>query len=91
MNKAQAKQPFDDITDQIEALRRQKRELQLEDANRQADVTHVCEMDTFLDELETKVTEYDESRVRRFIDRITVYDKYCKVTFKSGAEINIKM
>ena len=91
LKKAQAKQPFDDITEQIEALRRQKREMLLEDANRQADVTHVYEMDTFLDELDTKVTEYDETLVRRFIERITVYDKHCKVTFKSGAEIKIKM
>lgn len=91
LKKAQAKQPFDDITEQIESLRRQKREMQLEDANRQAGVTHVYEMDTFLDELDTKVTEYDEALVRRFIERITVYDKHCKVTFKSRAEINIKM
>ena len=91
LKKAQAKQPFDDITEQIESLRRQKREMQLEDANRQAGVTHVYEMDTFLDERDTKVTEYDEALVRRFIERITVYDKHCKVTFKSRAEINIKM
>ena len=91
LKKAQAKQPFDDITEQIESLRRQKREMQLEDANRQAGVTHVYEMDTFLDELDTKVTEYDEALVRRFIERITVYDKHCKVTFKARAEINIKM
>ncbi|MCD8396235.1 MAG: phage tail tape measure protein [Lachnospiraceae bacterium] len=37
------------------------------------------------------VTEYDESLVRKLIEKITVYDDHFTVEFKSGLETEVTM
>ncbi|MCD7885624.1 MAG: hypothetical protein LUI87_18310 [Lachnospiraceae bacterium] len=51
----------------------------------------VEEMEKMLDEMETAVTEYDESLVRKLIEKITVYDDHFTVEFKSGLETEVAM
>lgn len=41
--------------------------------------------------LNGEVTEYDDSLVRRLIERITVYDDHFTVEFKSGIETDVQM
>ena len=48
-------------------------------------------MEKMLDEMETAVTEYDESLVRKLIEKITVYDDHLTVEFKSGLETEVAM
>ncbi len=79
------------IADKIEELRREKQELLLEDANNEGSRQRVEEMEKMLDEMETAVTEYDESLVRKLIEKITVYDDHFTVEFKSGLETEVEM
>ncbi|MCD7883841.1 MAG: hypothetical protein LUI87_09115 [Lachnospiraceae bacterium] len=48
-------------------------------------------MEKLLDEMGTAVTEYDESLVRKLIEKITVYDDHFTVEFKSGLETEVAM
>ncbi len=77
--------------DQYKELRRKKQELLLEDANNEGSRQRVEEMEKMLDEMETAVTEYDESLVRKLIEKITVYDDHFTVEFKSGLETEVAM
>ncbi|MCD7725376.1 MAG: hypothetical protein LUI12_07485 [Clostridiales bacterium] len=63
----------------------------LEDANNEGSRQRVEEMEKMLDEMETAVTEYDESLVRKLIEKITVYDDHFMVEFKSGVETEVAM
>lgn len=47
-------------------------------------------MMTFLNDLPCELTEYKERYVRTFLEKITVYDDYFIVEFKSGIEIEIE-
>ncbi|WP_242954966.1 integrase [Clostridium magnum] len=38
-----------------------------------------------------QIEEYDESLVRRMVEKVTVYEDKFMVEFKSGVQINIKM
>ena len=38
-----------------------------------------------------EVTEYDDSLVRRLIERLTVYDDHFTVEFKSGLEVDVEL
>ena len=49
----------------------------------------VTDLDAFLDEQTTEITEYSETLVRRLIEKITVYDEKLTVEFKSGLEIDV--
>ena len=43
----------------------------------------------FLNDLPCESTEYEEDYVRTLLEKITVYDDYFIVEFKSGIEIQI--
>ena len=89
LKKANAKQAFDSIADQIEDLREEKRQLLLEDATNEGVMQKVRELEEFIDSQGGPVTEYDEALVRRLIEKVTVYDDHFTVEFKSGLETDI--
>ena len=90
LKKANAKQAFDSIADQIEDLREEKRQLLLEDATNDGMMQKVGELEEFIDAQQEPVTEYDETLVRRLIEKVTVYDNRFTVEFKSGLETDVK-
>ena len=49
------------------------------------------ELEAFLAEQTTEVTEYDEGLVRQLIEKITVYDNHLAFEFKSGIETEVQM
>ena len=63
----------------------------LEDANNKNLRDRIAELEAFLDAQETYVTEYSEQLVRTLIEKITVFDNYFTVEFKSGMETNVQI
>ena len=49
------------------------------------------ELEAFLAEQTSEVTDYDEGLVRRLVERITVYDDCLAFEFKSGLETEVQM
>ena len=49
----------------------------------------VEEMQQFLKEQATFITNYDDKLVRKFLHRITFFDDHFEIYFKSGATIYI--
>jgi hypothetical protein len=47
-------------------------------------------MTDFLSGMDQKLIEYDEQMVRKYIERITVYDTYYEVAFKAGIKVEIE-
>jgi hypothetical protein len=74
---------------EIRRLRDEKQALQNEQALRQDLKTRIDEMMRFLNDLPCELTEYEEEYVRTLLEKITVYDDYIIVEFKSGIEIQI--
>ena len=74
-----------------DALREEKQDLLVEEANRAGMKQRMDELEAFLAEQTTEVTEYDDSLVRRLIERITVYDDHFTVEFKSGIEVDVEL
>lgn len=90
LKKANAKQNYDDLADEIEALREQKHAVMVENAEREGIKKRVAEMQQFLAEQKSEITEYDESLVRQLIEKITVYEDRFEVMFKSQTTVEIK-
>jgi hypothetical protein len=82
---------FPAVADEIDALREEKQDLLVEDANRAAMKQRLDELEEFLDEHQEPVTDYDEGMVRRLIERITVYEDHLDFEFKSGLETEVQM
>lgn len=47
-------------------------------------------MTTFLNGMSQELTKYDEQMVRKYIEKITVFDNYFEVEFKSGLKIEME-
>lgn len=52
--------------------------------------SRLMELEEFLDNQELEIDSYDEDLVRKFIEKIVVYDYDLKVVFKSGLEVEIE-
>ena len=72
-------------------LREEKYQLQLEDATKESTRQKITELEKVIAEIGGKVEEYEEALVRKLIERITVYDDYFTVEFKSGIEIDVRL
>jgi len=86
---ADIKKSSDELGMEVRGLRSEKQTLQAEEASHQGLRTQIDETMTFLDGLSCELTEYDEQYVRTLLDKITIYDDYFIVEFKSGIEIQI--
>ena len=51
----------------------------------------IAELEKAIADIGGKVEEYEEALVRKLIERITVYDDYFTVEFKSGIEIDVQL
>ncbi len=84
-------QGFEELSDEIDALREEKQDLLVEEANRAGMKQRLDELEAFLADQTTEVTEYDEGLVRQLIEKITVYDDHLAFEFKSGLETEVQM
>ena len=90
LKKANTRQNYDALADEIEALREQKHTVMVGSAEREGIKKRVAEMQQFLAEQKTEITEYNESLVRQLIEKITVYEDQFEVMFKSHTTVEIK-
>ena len=90
LKKADARQDFGDLADQIDALRDEKQRLLMEDANNAGLRQQLKTIEDFLDEQQEAVTEYDEMLVRKLIDKVIIYDDHMAFEFKSGLEMAVE-
>lgn len=84
------KKPYAAITDAIENLRNRKQEVLTEKAIQEGRKLRIEMMTTFLSGMRQELTEYDEQVVRKYIEKITVFDNYFEVEFKAGFKIEIE-
>ncbi|ABZ85489.1 DNA recombinase, putative [Heliomicrobium modesticaldum Ice1] len=80
---------YEKVGNEIYHLREEKQKLQLESAGRDEQKKRISDMGTFLREQPTALTEYDESLIRRLIEKVTVYEDKFTVEFKSGVNVEI--
>ncbi|MGX8688192.1 MAG: DNA recombinase [bacterium] len=91
IRKTDAHQNTEELSKAIDELRDEKQALLMEDANNKSLRDRIAELEDFLDAQETYVTEYSEQLVRTLIEKITVFDNYFTVEFKSGMETNVQI
>ena len=91
LKRANARQDYEDLADEIDLLREQKQNAMAENAEREGLKQRIAEMQQFLAGQTEQIEEYDENLVRRMVEKITVYEDKYAVEFKSGMEIDVKI
>lgn len=90
IKKANNKQDYDAIADEIFRLRDQKEQSELNSHCREEVMNRIKELQDFITGQETDITEFDEALVKKLIEKITVFANHFTVEFKSGITIDIK-
>jgi uncharacterized coiled-coil protein SlyX len=90
IKKANSKQDYDAIADEIFRLREQKEQSEIDSHHREETMNRIKELQTFISQQETDITEFDETLVNKLIEKITVFVDHFTVEFKSGLTIEIE-
>lgn len=88
---ANSKADYEKVGNEIYRLRDEKQKLQLESAGRDEVKKRISDMDTFLREQPTALTDYDEPLVRRLIEKMTIFEEKFTVEFKSGVTVDVEL
>ena len=90
IKKANNKQDYDAIADEIFRLRNQKEQSEVDSHLWEETMNRIKELQNFIAEQETDITEFDEALVKKLIEKITVFADHFTVEFKSGITIDIE-
>lgn len=90
MKRANNKQGYDQIADEIFRLRDLKAQAESSGQQRDEKLSRITDLFDFLDEQPQRLTELDETLVRRLVQRITVFYDRVTVEFKSGVSVDIE-
>lgn len=90
IKKANNKQDYDAIADEIFRLRDQKEQSELDSHHREEVMNRIKELQNFIAGQETDITEFDEALVKKLIEKITVFADHFTVEFKSGINVDIE-
>jgi hypothetical protein len=91
IQKANSKESYDNIVNEIYRLRDLRQETLSRNALRQDKRDRIAEMTDFLNMQTGGITEFDDKLVRKLIEKAIVYDDRILVEFKSGLEIEVNL
>ena len=89
IQKAQSKEAYDEIADEIFRLRELCQQTTVDTAARDEQIKRINDLQDYIAQQTTHLTEFDESLVRRWIKQITIWDDHITVELKSGVSIDV--
>ena len=89
MQKANNKEDYNDLADEIDHQRDLKRQAMTQNVEREGLKQRIAEMKKYLQEQSEQVLEFDEVLVRRFVEKVQVLDNGFVVEFKSGTSVDV--
>ena len=92
MYKRQAnnKEAYDEIADDIFQLREQRERCTVDTATRDAQIARINELQDFIKQQPVQLKAFDEALVKRWLERIIVWEDHFTVELKSGLKIEIE-
>ena len=89
IQKAQSKEAYDEIADEIFRLRELRYQTTVDTAARDEQIKRISDLQDYIAQQTTYLTEFDESLVRRWIKQITIWDDLITIELKSGVSIDV--
>lgn len=89
IQKAQSKEAYDEIADEILKLREERQQLAVDTSVLDDQIERIKEIQDFIRSQRTDITEFGEALIRRWIKHITVYEDHFTVELKSGLSIDV--
>ena len=90
LKRANSKKAYDEIADEIFRLRELKQQTTVDTAARDERLGRITELQDFIRNQSADLTEFDESLVKRWVQKITVWPDRYTVELKSGLSVDIE-
>lgn len=90
IQKANNRAAYDEIADEIFSLRELKSKAESDTVTRNEQINRINDLQEFINEQGADIEVFDEKLVRRLIEKITVFDDWFVVEFKSGVEVRVE-
>ncbi|WP_426349397.1 hypothetical protein ACPWSR_16910 [Alloiococcus sp. CFN-8] len=84
------KKDYNSVADEIYRLREVKKEALVQGAEMEGLKKRISELREFINSQSRYVSKYDEQVVRRFIEKVTVYNNRFEIKFKSETSIDVE-
>lgn len=89
IQKVQSKEAYDEIADEIFRLRELHQQTTVNTAARDEQIKRINDLQDYIAQQTTHLTEFNELLVRRWIKQITIWDDHITVELKSGVSIDV--
>ena len=90
VKKANNKEAYDEIADQIFALREKRQQASMDTVQRDEQLQRITELQDFIKGQSSDLTVFDEALVKRWLKQITIWDDHCTVELKSGLKVDVE-
>ena len=90
LTKANGKEGYDEIADEIFRLRELKQNTSMDTAARDEQLGRITELQDFIRQQSAELTKFDETLVKRWVQKITVWEDRYTVELKSGLSVDIE-
>ncbi len=90
LKKANNKEAYDEIADEVFKLREQQEKCTVDTAARDTQIARINELQDFIKQQPAHLEAFDEAMVKRWLERIVVWEDHFTVELKSGLKIDIK-
>ena len=86
---ANSKEDYDEIANEIFRLRDLRQKTTVDTAAMDEQIKRINDLQHYISQQTTYLTEFDEALVRRWIKQITIWDDRITVELKSGVSIDV--
>lgn len=90
IQKANSKEDYDEIADEIFRLRELRQKTTVDTAARDEQIKQINDLQDYIKQQRTDLAEFDETLVKRWLKQITVWEDHFTVELKSGLKIDIE-
>lgn len=90
VKKANNKEAYDEIADQIFALREKRQQASIDTVQRDEQLQRITELQDFIKDQSSDLTVFDEALVKRWLKQITIWPTHCTVELKSGLKVDVE-
>ena len=90
MKKANNKEAYDEIADEIFRLRELKQQAAVDTVTRDEQIGRITELQDFIRSQPAELSEFDEVLVKRWLQKITIWPDRYTVELKSGLSVDVE-
>lgn len=90
INRTEHRKNYDDVAEEILRLRELQEQKGMDDASMKEHKKRIKELQKFIRSQPSEITEFDETLVKKLLEKVTVHTDYLELRFKSGVTISIE-